>query len=167
MFCRFLYKGKVHGPYLVKRTDMSLFTGNYLDLSKNQRSNFESYYKTKGLIEKRKVVVMQQMARKNPHYTQYKSAYDKYIDHIEEAKELIVQRDKSTGLRRSRLEDKLRLMKNQEVSLENSYKRIHKKYKSWKTANNSTLPDNITDPKIKEYRMEMRRLAKLLPGLAY
>ena len=167
IFCKFQYKGKVHGPYLVKRTDMSLFTGNYMDLSENQRSNFETYYKTRGQIEERKVEVMQQMAKKNPHYPQYKAAYDKYIDHIKEAKALTAERDKATGMKRSTLNDKLRRMKNEDAVLEKAYKMIHKKYKSWKTANNSTLPDSTTDPKIKEYRMEMHRLARLLPGLAY
>ena len=167
IFCKFQYKGKIHGPYLVKRSELSLFTGNYMDLSENQRSNFENYYKTRSLMEVRKAEIMQQMAKKNPHYTQYKAAYDRYMDHIDQAKKLTAERDEATGLKRSNLDDKLRRMKNEQVALEKSYKKIHKKYKEWKTANNADIPDDISDPKIKEYRMEMRRLAKAIPGLVY
>jgi len=167
VFCKFQYKGKIHGSYLVKRTDMTLFTGNYMDLSKNQRDNFESYYKILGMMEERKIEVMQAMAKKNPYYTQYKAAYDRYMDNIEQAKKMTYERDKATGLKRSNLNDKLRRMKNEQIALEKAYKKIHKKYKSWKVANNVNLPDSGSDPKIKEYRMEMRRLAKHLPGLAY
>lgn len=167
VLCKFQYKGKVYGPYLLKRTDISLFTGNYSDLSETQRKNFEEYYKIRGLMEERKVEVMQQIAIRNPHYTQYKAAYDKYINHIEDAKELTAKRDKAEGLRRSSLDDQLRLMKNQEAALKKTYDQIQAKYKTWKTANASELPDSNADPQVKEYRLEMRRIAKLIPGLAY
>ncbi len=166
VLCKFLYKGKEHGPYLVRRTDIVLFTGNLTSLSARQRKNLAEYYRIRGLMEERRVEVMQQIAMKNPHYAQYKAAYDRYMEHIETAKELAEQRDQATGLTRSNLDDRLRRMKNEEVVLKNSYDEIHKKYREWKSANASALPDSASDPQIIEYRREMRTLAQRIPGLA-
>jgi predicted aconitase with swiveling domain len=166
VLCKFLHKGREHGPYLVKRADMVLFTGKLTSLSERQRKNLEEYYRTRGLMEERRIAVMQQIAMKNPHYAQYKAAYDKYMEHIDAAKDLAEQRDQATGLTRSNLDDRLRRMKNEEVALKNSYDEIHKKYREWKNANASALPDSATDPQIIEYRREMRTLAERIPGLA-
>ncbi len=165
--CILRYKGKEAGPYLIKRSDLILFTGDYEKLSANQRASLEAYYKTKGTEDERKKELMQQLAVRNPHYTQYKAAYDTYMAHIDESKELSVKRDKAEGLTRSSLDDQLRRLKNEEAGLQKRYNEIHLKYKEWKQANAASLPDPEKDEQVREYRREMQRLSKLIPGLAY
>jgi len=167
VFCMLHYKGKELGPYLMPRNNVSLFTGDYTKLSPNQRANLEAYYKTKGALDERNTELMQQLAEKNPYYTLYKAAYDEYMAHIDESKELAEKRDESEGLLRSRFDDKLRRMKNEEAGLQKKYNEIHAKYKQWKVQNAATLPDISNDAEIKECRSEMQRLAQLIPGLAY
>jgi len=165
--CMLLHKGKEAGPYLIRRSDLILFTGDYQKLSMNQRANLEAYYKTKGAEDERKKELMQQLAVRNPHYTQYKAAYDTYMEHIDQSKELSMKRDKAEGLTRSSLDDQLRRLKNEEAGLQKKYNEIHLKYKEWKQANAASLPDPDKDEMSKEYRRELQRLAKLIPGLAY
>ncbi|MDA3925985.1 MAG: hypothetical protein PF904_14910 [Kiritimatiellae bacterium] len=166
-FCTLQYKGKEIGPYLMQPKDLCFFTGDYTRLSDNQRSNMDAYYKARGAMEDRKEDVMHEMAIRNPHYTLYKAAYDEYMAHIDESRAFVIKRDKAEGLVRSRLDDKLRRMKNEETALQKKYNEIHTKYKRWKMENADSLPDATKDAKVKEYRAEMRRLAKLIPGLAY
>jgi len=167
VLCRLQHKGAEHGPFLVSRSDLSLYTGDYHKLSADQLNNLEKYFKIMGLMEARKVELMQQIAQKNPFYPRYKTAYDAYMDHINTAAELTAERDDATGLQRSRIDDQLRRMKNEEANLKKAYDDIHQKYKDWKTANASELPDVATDATVAEYRQEMRRLAQLLPGMFY
>ncbi|MFO7936417.1 MAG: hypothetical protein R6V06_02285 [Kiritimatiellia bacterium] len=167
VLCKLRYKGREIGPCLIKQTDVSLFSGSFSDLSEASRNNLQEYYRLKGMMEKRRIALMEQTARKNPHYLKYKSAYERFMDHIEAAGELTGQRDSSTGLKRSRLDDQLRRMKNEEVKLKKEYKQIHDKYKAWKKKHAADLPDIDSDSEIKEYRMRMQQLSRLIPGLAY
>ena len=167
VLCTLLYKGKEHGPGLLKQKDICLFTGDYMKLSKDQRGNLEAYYKTKGAMEERKIDLMHQFAIQNPYYTSYKAAYDGYMAHIGASKKLSMTHDITMGLKRSRLEDQLRKMKNEEAKLQKRYNAIHAKYKGWKDQNAAKLPDTVKDSRVREYRIELRRLARLIPGLAY
>ncbi len=163
--CKLQHKGDRHGPFLIKRTDLSLFTGDYTELSQRQLNNLKEYFKTSGALEERRSEIMLEIAQMNPHYRQYKSAYENYMKHIEMAGDITAQRDDADGLRRSRLDDQLRRMKNEETALKKTYDEIHSKYKAWKAENIDKLPDISSDPEILELRREMRRLAKLLPGM--
>jgi len=165
VLCKLQHKGDRHGPFLLKRTDLSLFTGDYTKLSQRQLNNLEEYFKRSGALEERRSEIMLEIAQMNPHYRQYKRAYENYMKHIEMASDITAQRDEADGLRRSRLDDQLRRMKNEETTLKETYDEIHSKYKSWKAANIDKLPDISSDPEILELRREMRRLAKLLPGM--
>lgn len=166
-WCSLFHKGKEVGPFLIKRVDLILFTGDYEKLSQQQRATLEAYYKTKGTADERKKDLMQQLAVRNPYYTQYKAAYDKYMEHIDSSKALTAKRDATEGLVRSNLDDQLRRMKAEGVVLQKAYDEIHLKYKGWKEANAASLPDPAKDQKFAEYRAEMQRLGKLIPGLAY
>ncbi|MFA7175338.1 MAG: hypothetical protein WC340_18330 [Kiritimatiellia bacterium] len=166
-WCALLHKGKEEGPFLIKRADLILFTGNYERLSVQQRATVEAYYKTKGAADERKKDLMHQLAVKNPHYIQYKTAYDIYMAHIDSSKALTAKRDKAEGLVRFNLDDQLRRMKAEGAALQKNYDEIHLKYKGWKEAHAASLPDPAKDQKINEHRSEMQRLSKLIPGLAY
>ncbi|MDD2598501.1 MAG: hypothetical protein PHO37_04670 [Kiritimatiellae bacterium] len=166
-WCTLLLKGKEEGAFLIKRSDLVLFTGDYEKLTARQRATVEDYYKTKGELDDRKKELMHQLAIRNPYYTQYKTAYEVYMAHIDKAKTLTAKRDAAEGLIRSSLDDQLRRMKAEGTALQKTYDEVHLKYKGWKEANAASLPDPAKDQKINEYRSEMQRLAKLIPGLAY
>lgn len=166
-WCSLLHKGKEEGPFLIKRIDLALFTGDYGKLSTQQRATVEAYYKARSAAEERKKELMHQLAVKNPYYMQYKTAYELYMAHIDSSKALTAKRDAAEGLVRINADDQLRRMKTEGAALQKNYDEIHLKYKEWKEAHAASLPNFASDQKFNEHRSEMQRLAKLIPGLAY
>jgi hypothetical protein len=165
--CVVIVEGRRSEPVLISSKELRLFTGEFQKLSVRQMADLQKYYDLSGKVAERKNELLKIAASKNPHFQQYEAAHKKFMDHIDQANELMQQRDKATGLMKTRLEDKLRTMKHAEGRLRAEYDAVHKKFREWKEKNPDALAKPESDPQITRLIGEMDELRPRIPGLDY
>ncbi len=164
--CTFLHNGATNGPFLVSRKDVNLYTASHTKLSQRQLDALKTYYALNGKIGARKQELLQASAAKNPHFAGANAAYQRYLAHVNKAKELTERRDTVTGPERSQLEDQLREMKVAEVRLKAELEAANQKFREWKEQHAGEIAKPEQDPEIKRWSAEMADLRKAVPGLA-
>ncbi len=165
--CVVILEGRRSDPVLVSSKELRLFTGSFEKLSARQMDDLKKYYVLSGKVAERRNELLKIAAVKNPHFAQYEAAHKKLMSHIERANGLAAQRDAATGLARMRLEDQLRVMKNEEGRLRSEYNAVHKQFREWKERNADAVVKPENDPQIMRFRGEMAALRASLPGLTY
>lgn len=164
--CRFAEGGLTNGVYLVGRKNVCLFTASYAKLSPRQREALKAYYALNGKVESRKTELLQASAAKNPFLASANTAYTAFNAHVEKAQALTLQRDRATGLERSRAEDQLREMKVKEVQLKIALDSANQKFREWKQQHGGETAKPENDADIKKWQQEMADLRQRVPGLA-
>jgi acetyl/propionyl-CoA carboxylase alpha subunit len=165
--CTFLQEGIPHDTFFIGRKDAQFFTASYQKLSKSRTQALKGYYALSGKIEARRLELLEKGANQNPHFASARVAHDTFQKHIQDAKQLELQRDKLEGTRRMELEDKLREMKMKESALKKTFEEAQDKFTAWKKTHADSLPQPENDKDIQEWTREKKRLAAALPGLAF
>ena len=165
--CRFLQEGMPEGSFLIGRKEAKFFTATHRKLSKARVQALKDYYALNGKIEVRRADILEENAKRNPHFAAARAAYEAFQKSVQEAKQLEQMRDKLTDAKRMELEDKLRELKLREGGLKKTLDEANEKFAAWKKAHAEDLPDPKDDPDIKRWTQEKRRLADALPGLVY
>jgi len=165
--CRFLQEGMANEPFLIGRKEAQFFTASHRKLSKSRIQALKDYYALNGKIEVRRADILEENAKRNPHFAAARAAYEAFQKNVQEAKQLEQMRDKLTDAKRMELEDKLRELKLREGGLKKTLDEANEKFAAWKKAHAEELPDPKDDPDIKRWTQEKRRLADALPGLAH
>jgi hypothetical protein len=164
--CAFLQNSVTNGPFLVSRKDVNLFTASHTVLSKRQLDALLGFYSLSGKVGVRKNELLQASAAKNPHFAAANAAYQAYLAHIAQAKELASKRETATELDKARLEDQLRELKVAEVKLKATLDAANLKFREWKQQHASEVAKPENDPDIKRWTAEMATLRSVVPGLA-
>ncbi len=154
-------------PVLISAADLYIFTGDYRKLSTRQLTDLKTYYALSGKIAQRKKELLQISASRNPYFQEYQARHKQLMDHIEKAKVLAKERDKTTSGNHIEIEDQLRSMKHQESQLNRHYQEIHEKFRAWKDAHAAELPQPDKDSAIVQWVAEKSELFTRIPGLAY
>lgn len=164
--CTFPQGVTTNGPYLVSRKEVRLFTATPTKLSARQLESLKGYYALSGKIGSRKAELLQASAAKNPHFTAANAAYQTFLAHVAQAKELAAKRETATELEKAFLEDKLREMKVAEVRIKATLDEANQKFRTWKEQHAGELAKPENDPDIKRWTAEMAALRRAVPGLA-
>ncbi len=86
---------------------------------------------SKSPMERKTEVIQFSLTPGNPYASEYASVKKEYDALFDRAKRLSEQRDSSEGEKRMEYLDKLRMIKGEEIRLENNLKRISENYNKW------------------------------------
>lgn len=163
--CTFISGTLTNMVFLISKKDVCLFTGSPAALSPRQRTALQTYYELNGKIILRKNELFLASASKNPYFSEYKTAYNAYMSHIEKGKELLMQRDHAMNAERARLNLTLEEMKASETQLKTEYDIEHRKFSIWKNQHASQTINPEDDPDVQKWTQEMAPLHSVVPSL--
>ena len=152
------------GPYLVATADLLRFRGTRDGVADADVRALRHYYELNGRLDARIQALKRAAVDANPYASSLRQAHALYEKGKLEAARLTAERDAATGSARTRLDDQLRRLKNEEPELNRRVKRLNDQYKAWQSRNGKPTETTADDDPVTQALK--RELAALKPGLA-
>jgi len=128
--------------------------------------DLREYFLTKGQLENRKEELLQNEYQKNPFYGSYQQASKNYNESVETARQMELEANKLTGIRKTRADEELREFKYKQAQLQVRLNEVALKYREWKDKNPVDL-SRIRDPQLDEIKKALQsaksKVADLVP----
>jgi hypothetical protein len=139
--CRLKGKTVSGNVALIRIDDLAIRTGTFTNANSDLVSLLIRQAVLAGEIETQSQTVAQSGASGNPHAAAYRKARDTLRDFLKTARSLKGKFDSSQGSERAQLMDRLRLMKQEEVQVQQAHNEVKARFDQWNAANASRVEE--------------------------
>ncbi len=139
--CRLKGKTVSGNVALIRIDDLAVRTGTFTNANSDLVSLLIRQAVLAGEIETQSQTVAQSGASGNPHAAAYRKARDTLRDFLKTARSLKGKFDSSQGSERAQLMDRLRLMKQEEVQVQQAHNEVKARFDQWNAANASRVEE--------------------------
>jgi len=148
-------EGKSDRKFVLRSRDVITYKCDINAVSEEQRKLCLQQAKILGAISAREDTLKKAAAGRNPYAAEYKKALSDYKKFAAKSNALLEEYNNSTGARRMKVADELRLIKEKSAIVVESFNEIKNKYKGWKSKHGSATPNFDRDPKIKQLKQRL------------
>lgn len=147
--------GRWDGPFLLDCRDIATYEGDLATIDPVTIENLEKYFSLSGKIRELKEEIKNKALRKNPYYLSMQAMQKAFQTSVEKAAQLEKEMLETTGKIRSRLEDKLRALKYEQIKIKAKQAAMLQAYRAWEAANPFDIGLLKNDPQLNDWQREL------------